>query len=84
VRLCSERLDSGPHGATAHRALRCRGSSIIKGAYEVKALSLHDRFVIALHSPDGVGEIGLCPCPAEKSAREVALGVRRDTFSSAI
>ena len=40
----------------------------------VKALSLHDRFVIALHSPDGVGEIGLCPDPAEESAREGALG----------
>jgi hypothetical protein len=43
-----------------------------KDAYEVKALSPHDRFVIALHSPDGVGEIGLCLCPAEKRARKFA------------
>ena len=34
------------YGLTRRRAL----------AYEVKALSLHDRFVIALHSPDGVGK----------------------------
>jgi hypothetical protein len=47
-------------------------------------LSPHDRFVIALHSLDGVGEIGLCLCPAEKSARKLARGVRGDTFSNAI
>jgi len=31
-----------------------------KGSYEVKALSPHDRSVIALRSPDGIGEVGLC------------------------
>jgi serine/threonine protein kinase len=53
-------------------------------AYEVKALSPHDRFVIALHSPGGVAETGLCVWPPEKSARKLAGGLRRDTFSGAV
>jgi hypothetical protein len=38
------------------------------GADKVKLLSLYHRFVIALHSPDGVVETGLRVCPPEKSA----------------
>jgi len=53
-------------------------------AYEVKPLSPHHRFVIALHSPDGVVETGLCARPPEKNARKLAGGVRGDTFSIAI
>jgi hypothetical protein len=45
---------------------------------EVKALSPHHRFVIVLHSPDGVAETGLCVWPPEKSARKLARGLRRD------
>ena len=67
----------------------CRGSVAVDSAGKVSPvtrhiLSPHDRFVIALHSLDGVGEIGLCLCPAEKSARKLARGVRGDTFSNAI
>ena len=40
--------------------------------------------VIALHSPAGVAETGLCVCPPEKNARKLAHGVRRDTFSGAV
>ena len=53
-------------------------------AYEVKALSPHHRFVIALHSPEEVVETGLRVCPPEKKATRLAYGVRRDTFSSAV
>src|ERR1017187_6562356 len=41
---------------------RARASS----ADKVKLLSPHDRFVIALHSPDRVVETGLLVCPPEK------------------
>ena len=47
-------------------------------------VSPHHRFVIALHSPDGVTETGLCVCRPEKNARKPGCGVRRDTFSSAV
>jgi hypothetical protein len=60
------------------------GIAAIFDSYEVKTLSPHDRFVIALHSPDGAAESGLCVCPPEKSARKLAFGVRLDTFSSAV
>jgi hypothetical protein len=46
-------------------------------AVKVKALSPHHRFVIAVHSPHAVGEIGLCLCRPEKSARKLACGIRR-------
>jgi hypothetical protein len=36
--------------------------------YQVKALSPHHRFVIALHSPYEVAETGLRGCPPEKKA----------------
>jgi hypothetical protein len=35
--------------------------------YEVTALSPHDRFVIALHSPNGIGEEGLYLWPQRKT-----------------
>jgi hypothetical protein len=53
-------------------------------AYEVKELSPHHRFVIALHSPGGVAETGLRVCPPEKNARKLARDVRRATFSGAV
>jgi hypothetical protein len=53
----------------------CRGKTAFPNAYEVKALSPHHRFVIALHSPDGVAETGLCVWPPEKSARKLARGL---------
>ncbi len=37
---------------------------------EVKSLSPNHRFVIALHSPEGVDETGLLECPAEKTIWE--------------
>jgi len=62
----------------------CRGKTAFPNAYEVKALSPHHRFVIALHSPGGVAETGLRVCPPEKNARKLARDVRRATFSSAV
>jgi len=55
-----------------------------RDSYEVKALSPYDRFMIVLHSPEGIGEVGLCIWPPEKSARKLASGIRRHTFSSAV
>ena len=46
--------------------------------------SLHspnDRFVIALHSPDGNLQTGLPVGPPEKRAAELAFWVQQDTFS---
>jgi hypothetical protein len=37
------------------------------GAVRVKSRSPNDCFVIALHSPDGADETGLCVCPPEKT-----------------
>ena len=48
------------------------GKTAFPNAYEVKALSPHHRFVIALHSPGGVAETGLRVCPPEKNARKLA------------
>ena len=53
-------------------------------AYKAKAPSPNYRFVIALHSPEGVAETGLCVWPPEKNARKLARWVRRDTFSGAV
>jgi len=52
--------------------------------YEIKALSPHHRFVMALHSPDRFAETGLRVCRPEKNARKLACGIRRDTFSSPV
>jgi len=60
------------------------GKTAFPNAYEVKALSPHHRFVIALHSPGGVAETGLRVCPPEKNARKLARDVRRATFSGAV
>ncbi len=62
----------------------CRGKTAFPNAYEVKALSPHHRFVIALHSPGGVAETGLRVCPPEKNARKLAREVRLATFSGAV
>jgi hypothetical protein len=53
-------------------------------ADKVKALSPHHRLVIALHSPDGVGETGLRVCPAEKNTAKLGCGVKQDTFSGPV
>jgi hypothetical protein len=60
------------------------GKTAFPNASEVKALSPHHRFLIALHSSDGVAETGLRVCPPEKNARKLARGVRRHTFSGAV
>jgi hypothetical protein len=60
-----------------------KGKTAFANANEVKPLSPHDRLVIALHSPGGVAETGLCVCPPEKNARNLARDVRRTTFSGA-
>jgi len=62
----------------------CRGKTAFPNAYEVKALSPHHRFVIALHSPGGVAETGLRVCPPEKNVRKLAREVRLATFSGAV
>jgi hypothetical protein len=41
------------------------------GADKVKLLSLYHRFVIALHSRDGVFETGLLGCLPEKKAAKL-------------
>jgi hypothetical protein len=53
-------------------------------ADKVKALSPHHRLVIALHSPDGVGETGLRVCPAEKNTAKLGYGAKQDTFSGPV
>jgi hypothetical protein len=54
------------------------------GEGRVSVADIGPLFVIALHSPDGVTETGLCVCRPEKNARKPGCGVRRDTFSSAV
>jgi hypothetical protein len=73
-----------PSAATAPPGSSPRSRSKFPNAYEVKALSPHHRFVIALHSPGGVAETGLPVCPPEKNARKRARDVRRATFSGAV
>jgi SAM-dependent methyltransferase len=51
---------------------------------EVKSLSPHHRFVIALHSPGGVDETGLPQCPSEKKPRKLAREIQRDIFSGPV
>jgi hypothetical protein len=41
----------------------------------------HHRFLIAMHSPDGVFETGLLGCLLEKKAANLARGNEQDTFS---
>jgi hypothetical protein len=60
------------------------GEKAFPNDHEVKALSPHDRFVIALRSPDGVAETGLYARPPEKHAGKLARGVPRETFSGAV
>jgi hypothetical protein len=51
---------------------------------EVKPLSPHHRFLVALRSPEAVVETGLLGCPAEKNAAKLAYSVEQDTFSSPV
>ena len=51
---------------------RACGKNGIPKCLRSQALSPHHRLVIALHSPDGVAETGLCVCPPEKSATKLA------------
>jgi len=60
------------------------GKRVFPKCLQVKALSPHHRFVIALHSLDGVAETGLCVCRPEKNARKPGRRVRWRTFSSAV
>jgi hypothetical protein len=48
---------------------------------EVKSHSQKDRFLIALHSPDGSRETGLPVSPPERRSAELAFWVQQDTFS---
>jgi hypothetical protein len=50
----------------------------------VKSLTPHHRFVIALHSPDGVSETGPLVGRLEKKARKLAYGVEWNTFSGPV
>jgi len=50
----------------------------------LKSLSPNHRFVIALHSLDGVVESGLRVCPPEKKAVKLGCAVQRDTFSGPV
>ena len=54
------------------------------GADKVKLLSLYHRFVITLHSPDGVFETGLLGCPPEKKAAKLAGSNEQDSFSGPV
>jgi hypothetical protein len=53
-------------------------------ALPAAVLSLYHRFVIALHSPDGVFETGLLGCPPEKKAAKLAGEIEQDTFSGPV
>ena len=58
----------------AHKRPCGKRQTAFPNAYEVKALSPHHRFVIALHSPKRVAETGLCVRPPEKNAGKPACG----------
>jgi hypothetical protein len=51
---------------------------------EVKPPSLHDRLVIAFHSPCGVFETGPPKCSPEKLAAKLADNVNRHIFSGPV
>ena len=55
-----------------------------KTRVKVKPLSPHHRFVIAVHSPEGVFETGLLGCPSEKKAAKLPDSVNRDIFSNPV
>src|ERR1035441_8232573 len=64
--------------------LACRFHRRASSADKVKLLSPHDRFVIALHSPDRVVETGLLVCPPEKKAAKLASSNEQDSFSGPV
>jgi hypothetical protein len=51
---------------------------------KVKSPSPPHRFLIALHSPDGVFETGLLWCPPEKNAAKLTCSIQRCTFSGPV
>src|ERR1039458_2158191 len=56
----------------------------LRAALPAAVLSLYHRFLIALHSPDGVFETGLLGCPPEKKAAKLASSNEQDSFSGQI
>jgi hypothetical protein len=56
----------------------------LEAGQKSSSLSPHDRFVIALHSPDRVVETGLLVCPPEKKAAKLASSNEQDTFSGPV
>src|ERR1035441_4152887 len=73
-------------GVAAHVVVSDR---ISEGGQKSRPLSPHHRFVIAMHSPDGVLESGLLGCLPEKKVRKPAcrigqtlLAARAQTFTS--
>lgn len=69
----SRRVPSSLCGSPAPWGRR-RIALATSNAHEVKALSPHHRFVIALHSPDRVAETGLRARPPEKKAAKARPG----------
>jgi hypothetical protein len=57
---------------------------IASSLLQVKSLSPNHRLLIALRSPDGVVETGLCMGPPEKNAPSPACGAQQDTFSGPV
>jgi hypothetical protein len=51
---------------------------------ESRPLSPHHRFVIAMHSPDGIVETELLRCLPEKMAAKLACGIEQDTLSGPV
>ena len=53
-------------------------------ASNVKLPSPHHRFLIALHSPDGVAETGLLGCAPEKKAAKLDYSIEHKPFSGPV
>jgi hypothetical protein len=62
-------------GVAAHVVVSDR---ISEGGQKSRPLSPHHRFVIAMHSPDGVLESGLLGCLPEKKVRKPACRIGQD------
>ena len=82
ARFCRAKQESG--GVTETTPQMWLRKKTLPNDHEVKALSPHHRFVIALHSPDRFDETGPGVCRPEKNGRRADCGVRRATFSSAV
>jgi hypothetical protein len=70
-----------PSTPAPHDAELCVEPQLFSRADEVKSLSPHHRFLVALHSPNGVLETGLRVCPSEKKVAKLAYNLQGDTFS---